>query len=223
MTTNQTNFLPIKNSISLIFLLSILFYSINILTIEGQAPIEQKYKTITLVNGVKVKLPSDFTLMSDDDLALKYPSTKKPLAMYTSADKLADFGLNVSKTVWSENDLIILKKIYKSTILEMYVKVNFIKEEIITIDGKKFIQFEFTSEVENHKKYTHVLYTLVKQHVYIFNFTCPQRVQDKWQPAIPQIINSIQFNLAAPTTSEYQKKEGVKYYQPKRKIVQPSK
>lgn len=185
--------------------------------------ISQKLQYVTLTGGVRVKLPADFTPMTDDDMALKYPSTKKPLAMYTSADRNADFGLNISKTIWPENDLKILQKIYKSTILEMYNKVTFIKEEITTIDKQQFIAFEFTSEVENHKKYTYVLYKVVKNHVYIFNFTCSQRVQDKWQPQTGQIINSIKFNIAPPAEAKIVKKEGVKYYQPKRKVKVPAK
>ncbi len=178
----------------------------------------QKLAYFKLIDGAKVKLPSDFTPMTDDDLALRYPSTKKPLAMYTSADKTADFGLNISKTVWPESDLKILQKIYKSTILEMYNKVAFTKEEIMTIDKQPFIAFEFTSEVENHKKYSYVLYKVVKNHVYIFNYTCSQRVQEKWQPLAQQIVSSIKFNIAPAAEAKIERKEGVKYYQPKRKV-----
>lgn len=176
-----------------------------------------KLHYVKLTEGARIKLPIDFTPMTDDDLALKYPSTKKPLAMYTSADRNADFGLNSSKMVWPENDLKILQKIYKSTILEMYNKVQFLREEITTIDGQQFIAFEFTSEVENFKKYSYVLYKLVKGKVFIFNFTCSQKVQDRWQPQLPGMVNSIKFNIAQPEIIKVEKKEGVKYYQPKRK------
>lgn len=183
----------------------------------------QKLQYVKLAEGARIKLPSDFVLMSDDDLALKYPSTKKPLAMYTSPDRNADFGLNVSKTVWPENDLNILQKIYKSTIVEMYNKTTFLKEEIATIDGQQFIVFEFTSEVENFKKYTYVLYKIVKSHVYIFNFTCSQKVQDRWQPLLPKMVSTIKFKIAAPAEVKIERKEGVKYYQPKRKTKTPVK
>ena len=186
--------------------------------VVSSVAISQKLTYFKLIEGAKVKLPSDFTPMTDDDLALRYPSTKKPLAMYTSVDKNADFGLNISKTVWPESDLKILQKIYKSTILEMYNKVAFTKEEIMTIDKQSFIAFEFTSEVENHKKYSYVLYKVVKNHVYIFNYTCSQRVQEKWQPLAQQIVSSIKFNIAPAVEAKIERKEGVKYYQPKRKV-----
>jgi hypothetical protein len=183
----------------------------------------QKMAYHKMTEGIKVKLPVDFVEMSDDDLAYKYPSTKKPLAMLTSGDKTADFGVNVSKTLWGENDLKILQKVYKATLLEMYQKVDFLYEGIKTIDNVPFVAFEFTSEVENHKKYSYLLYRTVKKHVYVFNFTCPQRYQERWQAISPKIIESIQFNINIPDSSpSIVKKEGVKYYRPKRASKVPS-
>lgn len=208
------------NTISKFSIIILVFLSLIHNNIFAQT---QKLQYIKLAEGASIKLPSDFVPMSDDDLALKYPSTKKPLAMYTSADRNADFGLNVSKTVWPQNDLKILQKIYKSTIIEMYLKTAFLKEEIATIDGQQFIVFEFTSEVENFKKYTYVLYKIVKNHVYIFNFTCSQKVQGRWQPLLPKMVSTIKFNIAAPADVKVERKEGVKYYQPKRKTAAPTK
>lgn len=198
-------------------LIYIAFYLlITSLSAAVSQPIKLEY--VRIFDNTRVKLPSDFVPISDDDLALKYPSTKKPLAMYTSADRNADFGVNVSKTVWPENDLKILQKVYRSTILEMYQKVTFTKDEITTIDNKQFIAFEFTSEVENHKKYTYVLYKILKNHVYIFNFTCAQRVMEKWKPIAPEIISSLRFNLNNPEEIARPRKDSVKYYKPKRKL-----
>ncbi len=174
-----------------------------------------KYKTFKITEGVTAKLPSDFVPMSDDDIAYKYPSTKKPLAMFTNSERLVDFGLNVSKSKFPGNDLKILQQIYKATLLDMYQKVQFKQEQIKEINKKQFIVFEFTSQVESQRTYTYLLYTLVKDQVYLFNFSCPFPIMDKWQTVADKVMNSIKMHVKDPIEVKPPVKEGVKKYQPK--------
>jgi hypothetical protein len=70
-----------------------------------------KMKNVQLVDGINIHLPKDFYPMSDDDIATKYPSTKKPVALYTSLDRTVDVGLNISKSRWSGVDIDLLRKV----------------------------------------------------------------------------------------------------------------
>lgn len=162
-----------------------------------------KLRNTKIAEGVTVGLPKDFVAMSDDDIAQKYPSTKKPLAMYTSLDRTVDFGLNVSKSNWSGSNFDILQKIYKATILELYSNVVFLNEGVEKINGKDFIVFEFTSDAEGVKKYTYLAYTIIgnakdkenrSNRVYIFNFTTGGEKKDSWRETAKAIIHSIKID-----------------------------
>jgi hypothetical protein len=155
-----------------------------------------------IAEGVNVSLPKNFYPMSDDDVAQRYPSTKKPLAMYTDLDRAVDFGLNISKSNWVGADLKVLQGIYKSTILSLYNNVNFIQEGIKNVKGRDYIVFEFTSEADNTPKYTYLQYAVVNtvisktdfNKVFIFNFSCAKSVMEKWQPVAGAIMATVNIN-----------------------------
>lgn len=148
-------------------------------------------KKYQLTKGISAKLPADFYPMADQDIASKYPSTKKPLAMFTTSDRMADFGLNVTKSNWAGNDLQLLKEIYKSTLFTMYTEVDILSEEVKTINKQNFVALEFTSKSEGTKKYTYLQYGIFNHKVYIFNFTCTEREMPKWKETATEIMNSV--------------------------------
>ncbi|HEY8400081.1 MAG TPA: hypothetical protein VIK89_02395 [Cytophagaceae bacterium] len=163
--------------------------------------------TKKVADGIRVKLPKDFLVMSDDDIAAKYPSTKKPLAMFTNVDRMVDFGINVSKTVFPGNDLEILKGVYKATIMDTYTNVQFTKEEIQKIKNRDYIVFEYTGQFEKVKNYTYIQYTLINGQVFIFNFTCPASEKAKWAETAEAIMTSVKINesgLKLPQAPAYQ-------------------
>lgn len=150
--------------------------------------VQKKYQ---LAEGISAKLPSDFLPMSDEDIATKYPSTKKPLAMFTTMDRMVDFGLNVTKSNWAGRDLNLLKDIYKSTLFTLYGEVNILTEEIRAVNKQNFIILEFTSKADHTRKYTFLQYGIFNHKVYIFNFTCAERDKEKWRPVAQDIMSSI--------------------------------
>lgn len=165
----------------------------------------KKMHKVKLDKNVSISLPSDFIAMTDDDIAKRYPAYRKPIAMYTSPDGKADFGYNVTNSSAWGNDLYLLKKFYKSTVLSMYSKVEFIQDTIIRRKKRDYIVFEYISEVEEKqnttqpippiKNYTYISYTLQQGEVYVFNFNCPYRLKDQWRYTAKDIINSAKVNL----------------------------
>lgn len=171
-----------------------------------------KMHNVTLVDGINVLLPKDFVLMSDDDIAQRYPSTKKPVAFYTSLDRTVDFGLNISKSRWSGVDIDLLHGIYKSTILDSYEKVTFLRDTVEHINGRPYSVFEFVSTFDKTTKYQYFQFSILAQtkveatqetgdlvpgnanHILIFNLTAPSGDQAKWQPVARKVMTSIRIN-----------------------------
>ncbi len=160
-------------------------------------------KRYQLTEGISASVPDNFVPMSDNDIAIRYPSTKKPLAMFTSSDMTVDFGLNVTKSNWAGDDLALLKDVYKSTLYTLYNEVQIIREEIQTVNKQNFVVLEFTSKADQTRKYTFLQYGIFNNRVYIFNFTCPEREMPKWSTTAGEIMASVRVKPGKLKAVEY--------------------
>src|SRR6478735_3152230 len=191
------------------FMKNIAFIAFAFLLLSAGEP---KLKTQKMVEGITVGMPKDFTQMSDDDIANKYPSTKKPVSMFTNLDRTVDFGLNISKSRWGGLDLKILQGIFHSTIVESYDTVMFIQEDIISINGRPYVRYEYNSLFDNTQGYHYLLISILAKtvgeaetnteklapdnanHLLIFNFYCAKAFQAANQPIARAMMQSIHVN-----------------------------
>ncbi|KAA9340970.1 hypothetical protein [Adhaeribacter soli] len=162
-----------------------------------------KLVKVTIAKKITVSVPEDFTVMPDEGIASKYPAARKPLGVYTSPNGQIDFSVSEKPTTFIPKDLPLVKDIYKASILRMFSDVQFIRDEIRTINKKDMIVFEFVSTVKDEnpnsnkapiKKYSIVQYYLKGGNVTIFTFNSPALLKDKWQPLAQEIMNSVKIN-----------------------------
>lgn len=165
-----------------------------------------------MVDGVWAIMPKDFVVMPEEDVAKKYPSTKKPVAMFTNLDRTVDFGLNISKSKWGGADLNLLKEIYTSTILQSYDSVVFLKKDVVEVNGRPYARFEFEASFDGTKGYHYLMVSvLVKtmaeaeedketllpgnaKHIMLFNFYAPIHLKATYQPIAEQMMQSLKVN-----------------------------
>ena len=167
---------------------------------------EIKLKKTKMVEGITALIPVNFLPMSDQDLASKYPSYKKPLSMFSDENRYVDFGVNATTTRWKPRDMEILKDFYRSSISNLYDSVQFMKTEVSPVNGRNHATFEFVSTINGKEnemgitptvsKYNYLLYTVVNGKLYVFNFNCPARYKEKWQQTATEIMASVKLNNA---------------------------
>lgn len=168
---------------------------------------EVKFKRFKISDAISVALPENFFLMSDQDIASRHISYRKPLAIYTNQDRTVDFSVNTAVSQWAAPDLALMKGFYKASIGSLFGQVNFIQDEIKTIDDKEFAVLEFisvteaeeSSGIQNNtpiRNYTYAQYAIVDGKTLVFTFTCPARQKDKWQAVAHQIMESIKIKKA---------------------------
>lgn len=160
---------------------------------------------VSVTEEITMMIPSQFRLMTDDEIASRYFSTKRPIAIYTDQSVTIDLGVNKSVTQWSAEDLEIMVSFQKSNIYNFYDEIEMISQGIKEVNGKKAAYFEFVSTVkpDNNnqsfrsqsavKKYTYIQYMIVGKHSWLFNFTSPIQLQNQWQPQLADIMNSVEF------------------------------
>jgi hypothetical protein len=188
---------------------NILFICFAFLLISAGEP---KLKVQKIVDGITVGMPKNYIQMSDDDIANKYPSTKKPVAMYTNIDRTVDFGLNISKSRWGGLDMTILKDVFRATIVDSYDTVMFIQEDIVNINGRPYVRYEYNSLFDNTQGYHYLLISILAKtnneaevdkeklapdnanHLLIFNFYCAKAFQTANQPIARAMMETLHVN-----------------------------
>ncbi len=154
-----------------------------------------------VAEGIVISLPSELQPMAEDDIILRYPSVRAPLAAYTDLNRTLDFSVNISATQWPDTDLEIAQKFFKSSITNLFDRVDIIEEGIHTIHKKKYIFFEFESRVNGNKmalgeqqpvfRYTYIQYLIEPGRTLVVSFNCPKAMREDWQENVRAMMKSV--------------------------------
>ncbi len=147
---------------------------------------------ITLFDGkVKIDMPEDFKLMTEEVAKLKYPSEQRPQIIYTNKESTVNVAFSSSNQEFIESDLSKLSEYYKDTLLK---GIDIEQNEIRTINGNKILFISFISDAPDTKIYNLLGSTVLDGKLFILNFNSTIEELDKWKPIGQKIINSITFN-----------------------------
>lgn len=182
---------------------SLLLFTAIILTSFSLYGQKTKLVKHQVEGGISIKIPQDFLQMNESDMWQRVSSYRKSLALFTDLNRLVELGINRSFSVWQEGDYDLMSEVYKSSILELYDEVEFMKEEVITLKNRQFLVFEFISTIYADEtdltlrapisKYTYLQYTVKEGQTYVFNFSTPSRMKEEWEDTAASIMNSISF------------------------------
>lgn len=140
-------------------------------------------------------IPKDFTLMSAETVAKKYPIVgHRPTEVYTNSRGTINIALNHTINAAKESDLEAIKK--QMDIQFNQPQIDFRKSEIRTLNGRKFIILEFVSPAADTKIYNLMAMTSIEGRLAMFTFNCTEEYKKDWSPIGKRIIESIQVSLA---------------------------
>ncbi len=163
---------------------------------------QTKLKKVQLSKEISAALPQDFRLLTDDEIARKYPAPVKPVAVYTSPDTQVDFSVTQKPSQFGPQDLAMLLDFYKANLLETFTKVEFARQEVSQVNGKDFIVFEFTSTLADTRagsnlppvhKYSFIQYTIQGDQLLIVTLHMPATLKSKWQSTARSIMASVKM------------------------------
>jgi hypothetical protein len=154
-------------------MLRITFLLLLVLVLSSFKNDNPKMVRKVIAKNITAVLPEDFHPMTDQEIASKYFTYRKPVASFTNQDATVDFVFNTSATTWRYEDLALLQKFYKSSIQNLYTSnenekpegqqdqngkanankkptenLSMIQEGIKEINKQKYIVFEFVGETK---------------------------------------------------------------------------
>lgn len=160
-----------------------------------------KLVKIKVADGISVSLPEELKPMTEEDIVLRYPSVRAPLAAYTDENRTLDFSMNTSATQWPDANLEMASKFFKAGITNLYDRVDIISEGIYTVHKQKYIFFEFESRINGNKmnlgeqqpvfKYTYIQYLVQPNRTLVISFSCPKAIREEWQETAHVIMQSV--------------------------------
>ena len=164
---------------------------------------QPKLVKVKVTDDLTVSIPRDWIPMDGLDFTERYPSVRAPLAAYTNVDRTVDFSVNISATRWPDADLEIASQFFKSSISNMFDRVEILEEGIREVNGKSFIYFKFESRVNGNKtqlgladpvlKYSHLQYLIQPRRTLVFAFNCGRRDKQQWERAAEAMMNNIRI------------------------------
>jgi hypothetical protein len=159
-----------------------------------------KLKKTAVGKNITLGVPEGFAALPDDGIAAKFPSPRKPLAVFSNPSGRVDLSVQQKPSTFSNRDYALLLKIYKASIQNMYGNVKFLQEDIRTVNKRDFVVLEFVSTVADNRrggnlapvrKYQYVQYAIEGDQLYVFTFTAPADEQAQWQPTAQAVMSSI--------------------------------
>lgn len=166
---------------------------------------EESHKLVKtkISKEISVSLPTELMAMTQDDIALRHPSVRKPIAAYSDIDRMIDFSIKVSATQWPDGNLDMSKQFFKAGIYNLYSRVEMIEEGVMDIHKKTYIFFEFDSRIDGDQrslgdqdsilKYNYVLYLVEKGRTLVITFSCSNHFKEDWQDTAHEIIQSLRI------------------------------
>ena len=171
----------------------------SLLALTSFAP-KPKLTSMKVAPGLTVGVPQGFAPLPDEGIALKFPSPRKPLAVYSSPNNKADFSVAVRPTTFGP-DYNILLPMYKASVQRLYSKVEFLTQEVRKVNGREFVALEFVSTLVDSRrgsnalaplrKYEYIQYAVQGEQLYIFSFSAPADEQAQWRPVAQAMQSDI--------------------------------
>lgn len=181
--------------------LYLLIAGLSILLSFDSLPLVRK----KIADGITALLPKDFRPMDDTDLVGRYPSVRQPLGAFTNNDHTADFSVNISASQWPDQNFELAQQFFRSSIENMFDRVDMIDQGIHTVNGRKFIYFEFEYKISGDEKvlgedeavlnYTCIEYLIGPRSALVASFNCPRQLRLEWEETAHTIMNSIRIKM----------------------------
>ncbi|WP_051203346.1 hypothetical protein [Hugenholtzia roseola] len=162
-------------------------------------------KKVSIKGGkISLDIPKNFYEMGNDEIVAKYYTQKRPTAVFTDPAKKVDIGVNISETPWGEEDVELLKDIFKNSVVKSYDYVKFLREDITIINGRKGVVLEFLGQINQDpnaivkrgakSRYHCIFYTVSDYRIISYNFNCVGTDYKMWQETAQACMQTLKVS-----------------------------
>lgn len=160
--------------------------TLNITTNRGNL-IETQYEKL---GKFKLKIPTEFKIMKDEMIHIKYPTGNPPSLVYTNERGTINIAIVMNDVTMKNTEIEEYVKTMETTYKEYTkdIKINFWER-----NGHKIGEMEFVTQASDTEIYNHLIAFSVNNQLRLVNFNCTKEFINEWQEVSKFIINSIIF------------------------------
>ena len=149
--------------------------------------IETQYE---MIDGFKIKIPSEFKIMSDEIVNVKYPNGNAPSLVYTNDKTTINVALVMNDVTMKNSQIEEYVKTMESTYKNYSrdVELNFWER-----NNHKIGEMKFTTQGSDTEIYNHIIAFSVNDKLRLINFNCTKEQMSEWQEVSKFIVDSIMF------------------------------
>ena len=149
--------------------------------------VETQYE---MFDGFKIKIPSEFKIMSEKIVNVKYPNGNAPSLVYTNDKTTINVALVMNDVAMKNSQIEEYVKTMESTYKNYSkdVKLNFWER-----NNHKIGEMEFTTQGSDTEIYNHIITFSVNDKLRLVNFNCTKEQMSEWQKVSKFIMDSIMF------------------------------
>lgn len=143
-----------------------------------------------MFDGFKIKIPSEFKIMNDEIVNVKYPNGNAPSLVYTNDKTTINVALVMNDVTMKNNQIEEYVKTMEST-YKNYSKD--VKLKFWERNNHKIGEMEFTTEGSDTEIYNHIITFSVNDKLRLVNFNCTKEQMSEWREVSKFIVDSIMF------------------------------
>lgn len=170
----------------------------------------------TQVGKVTLPIPQEFYKLNDQDVVSTFGMVHLPLGIYSNTERdifIAVTSKEDSLTRSSKieykasspeyvDDLKLYQMFQKSSLYNIYSKINIHTDTLVTIGTRRYMIMEFDSEINGENSqgvptttdhYNYVMHCFTRNKSYIINFSCPKEKMEKWKPIASEIMAGVKW------------------------------
>jgi hypothetical protein len=148
-------------------------------------------KPTTILDGkLEILIPEGFRLMSEEMLALKYPSERRPTVVYTNEPGTINIAVNHTQDRIPADGLKQLHQTLDSTIRAVQPDSTWNFSGFQHYHGREWTQLEFTSSAIDTRIHNMMIATSVDGRMMIISFNVTDDLSAEWLPVGREIIKS---------------------------------
>ena len=158
-----------------------------VITTNNGNNIETQYE---MFDGFKIKIPSEFKIMSDEIVNVKYSNGNAPSLVYTNDKTTINVALVMNDVAMKNSQIEEYVKTMESTYKNYSkdVKLNFWER-----NNHKIGEMEFTTKGSDTEIYNHIIAFSVNDKLRLVNFNCTKEQMSEWKEVSKFIVDSIIF------------------------------
>ena len=150
-------------------------------------------RRVALYDGIVSFVPPEgFKPPSDEVIRRKFPNATSPATVYANERATTSIAISYPPVqALTPEQLPEFKSFMKSNFDKQQPGLEWLKEELVEINGVRWVHLEFVSTAVDAKIHNDMLFTSVDQRMLLFNFNSTQGEYSKYENALARSKASI--------------------------------